>query len=251
MIETIPNYLLQAEEMDAITERILALITETLPAEPTLQPILPLVTKDRAALLKALSNSRGSAFTAKISAADEVRDDAFVVFRNACESATLRRKMPDLMAAGDLLMRLITAQDYSLQNLGNSAQTGALNSLFVALKESAAAAAVTLIGADELLSELTEAQSSFETLINSRTDEQAARDYPQLAKAKAKLCKRLQALLEMIDTLNEADDADARPEIDVLIGRINEALVSIIAPARARRTRADGEDVAPPVVPQP
>ncbi len=157
MIISLPQSILQAEEIEACSERILSLITKTLPAEPALQFMLPLMDRDRKALKKALSSSRSSAFTQQIAEADEVRDDAFVVFRNTCETATRRRSKPDLIAAGQLLMRLIEAQGYSLQAMGYSAQTGVLNSLFDSLKEAPAVAAIAAIGAGEVLSELVDA----------------------------------------------------------------------------------------------
>jgi hypothetical protein len=249
MIHTLPYYLLQGEELDTCCERIIAHITEALPAEPIIQPILPLIAKDRAALQKALANSRGSALTKKIALADEVRDDAFIAFRNICETATRRRTKPDFITAGDLLMRLIRAQGYTLQELGNSSQSGALNTLFKSLKDSAATAALTLIGAEEYLTELQDAQTEFEKILNSRTDEQAAKDYPRIASAKSALGKRLQILLDFIATLDAADLTAARPELDLLITRVNDTLTEILAPARARRSRANTPDAAPPAPP--
>ena len=249
MIHELPYYLLQGEELEICCVRVTALVTEALPAEPIIQPILQLIAKDRTGLQKALSNFRGSAFTKKIAAADEVRDDAFIAFRNICETATLRRTKPDFITAGELLMRLIRAQGYTLQELGNSSQSGALNALFKSLEDPAATAALTLIGAEEYLTELDDAQTEFEKILNSRTDEQAAKDYPRLATTKSALGKRLQILLEFIATLDAADITAARPELDLLISRVNDTLTEIIAPARARRTRANTPDAAPPAPP--
>jgi hypothetical protein len=248
MIDTLPYYLLQAEETDTAAERLIALVQESLPAEPLLQPIFTLIGKDRAALQLALANSPGSALTRKIAEADEVRDDAFLVLRNHCDNATRRRTKPDFIAAGELLLRLIRTQGYTLQQFGNTSETGALNALFKSLEAADAAAALHLIGADELLAELEAAQSSFEEIINARNDEQAAKDYPLVASAKTTLGKRLQMLLSFIGTLDTADVANARPELDTLIARLNEVTAEILAPARARRTRGNAPD-APVVTP--
>jgi len=246
MIDSLPYYLLQAEELETCGERIVTLVIESLPAEPVIQPILPLITKDRAALQKALSNSRGSTLTKKIATADEIRDDAFVSFRSVCENATRRRSKPDFIAAGELLMRLILAQGYTLQDFGNSSETGALNALFKSLLDPAPTAALTLIDADEYLTELKEAQTQFEQILNSRTDEQAAKDYPLLATTKAALGKRLQLLLGFVSTLDDADITGTRPELDLLIARLNDTLTEILTPARARRSRATTPDEVPP-----
>lgn len=250
MIDPLPQSILQAEEIDACAERIVALMTEALPTEPAIVPLLPLIARDRAALQKALSHSRGSAFTQQIEEADEIRDDTFLAFRALCESATRRRLMPAFMEAGELLMRLIRANGYALQGLGNSLQTGALNALFTALAAEDAVAAIALIGATECLGELKDAQKKFEELLNSRTDEQAGKNYPLLTKTKSTLGKRLQGLLGVIDMLDAADGTAARPELDELIAQINETMSLIIAPARARRTRAAAEkEEAPPTTP--
>lgn len=247
MIDPLPQSILQAEEIDACAERIVALITKALPTEPVILPLLPLIARDRAALQKALNHSRGSAFTRQLEEADEIRDDTFLAFRSLCESATRRRRKPAFMAAGELLMRHIRANGYALQGLGNSLQTGALNALFTALAASDAVAAIALIGAAECLSELKDAQAAFEEVLNTRTDEQAAKNYPLLTKAKATSGKRLQALLGVIDMLDAADSTAARPELDELIAQINETVSILVAPARARRTRADAEkEDAPP-----
>ncbi len=246
MIDSLPQSILQAEEIDACAERIVALITKILPTDPAIVPLLPAITRGRAELQKALSDSRGSAFTQQLEEADDIRDDTFLAFRALCESATRRRLKPDLMAAGELLMRLIRANGYALQGLGNSLQTGALNALFTALKADDAVDAIELIGAAECLSELQQAQAKFEEVLNSRTDEQAAKNYPQLTKAKSTLGKRLQGLLGVIDMLDAADSTATRPELDDLIAQINETMSLIVAPARARRTRAAAEKDASP-----
>jgi uncharacterized protein YbjQ (UPF0145 family) len=246
MIEELPYTLLQADELDTATERILALVTEALPAEPLLAPIITIIGKDRGALQLALANSRGSALTRRIAEADEVRDDAFVVFRTTCQNATRRRTKPDQMAAGESLMRIIRTHGFSLQDMGNSSETGALNALFTTLASTENAAALIVINADELLAELKTAQSAFEAIINARTDEQAAIDYPLLASTKLALGKRLQLLLGVIGTLDTADVANSRPELDTLISRLNEAIIGILAPARARRTRNNTPEAPAP-----
>jgi hypothetical protein len=254
MIDLFPQSILQAEEVDACAERIVALITEALPTEPVVLPLLPAIARDRAVLQKALTDSRGSAFTRQLEEADNIRDDTFLAFRALCESATRRRLKPAFMAAGDLLMRLIRANGYALQSMGNSYQTGALNALFTALEAEDAVAAIALISAAECLSELEDAQMKFEQVLKSRTDEQAAKTFPQLTKAKSTLGKRLQNLLGVIDMLDAADSTATRPELDELIAQINATMSLIVAPARTRRTRAaaeEDEDASPAPAPTP
>lgn len=250
MIEELTYTLLQADELDTATERIINLVNETLSAEPLLAPIIALIGKDRSALQLALANSRGSALTRRIAEADEVRDDAFVVFRTTCQNATRRRTKPDQMTAGESLMRIIRTHGYSLQDMGASSETGALNALFATLESQENAASLTVIKADELLEELKSAQSDFESIVNARTDEQAAIDYPLLASTKLALGKRLQLLLGVIGTLDAADVANSRPELDTLISRLNDAIIGILAPARARRTKNKSPE-APAPVPSP
>lgn len=250
MIENLHFSLLQAQELDAGAERILNLVTESLPADPVLGFLITLVGKDRAALQLALSNAQGSAHTALIAEKDAARDDAFIVFRTHCESATRRRTKPGHVVAGELLLRHIRTAGYSLHSFGNSRETGALNALLIALETADAKAAVTLLAAGELLSELKEAQSAFELAINDRIDSEAAEKYPALAAARAVLGNRLQLLLSLIDSLNDFDTTNARPELDLLITRINEVIVAILTPARARRTRGENTP-AVPVPPKP
>jgi hypothetical protein len=250
MIENLHFSLLQAQELDAGAERILSLVTESLPADPVLGFLITLVGKDRAALQLALSNAQGSAHTALIAEKDAARDDAFIVFRTHCESATRRRTKPGHVVAGELLLRQIRTAGYSLHAFGNSRETGALNALLVALDAADAKAAVTLLAAGELLSELKEAQSAFELAINDRIDSQAAENYPALAAARAVLGNRLQLLLSLIDSLNDFDTTNARPDLDLLITRINEVIVAILTPARARRTRGENTPTVP-VPPKP
>ena len=238
MIESLHFSLLQAEELDAGAERILGLVTAALPTEPVTAPLVTLLGKDRAALQLALANARGSAHTALIAEADAARDDAFIAFRTLCESAARRRTKPAHITAGELILRHIRTAGYSLHTFGNSSETGALNALVTALDGADAQAAITLIAAGELLTELTDVQTAFEAALTARTDEQASANYPALAAARAVLGNRLQLLLGIIATLKEADAANARPELDPLIARLNEAITLILTPARARRTRA-------------
>lgn len=242
-------YLLQADEVDTSAGRILTCVNESIAAEPLIQSIVILVGQDRAALQLALAASRGSVLTREIAEADAVRDDAFIVLRGACENATRRRTRPDHIAAGELLMRVIRTHGYSLQDLGNSSETGVLNALFTDLEAAASVAALDLIRADELLAELKAAQTAFEEILNARTDEQAALDYPLLAASKTVLGKRLQMLLGFIGTLDAADVDNARPELDTLISRLNQVTAEILAPARARRTRGNTPATPAPAPP--
>ncbi|MEO5715253.1 MAG: DUF6261 family protein [Luteolibacter sp.] len=251
MIQELNHSLLFGDELDAAAERTTTLVNESLPAEPVLEVLLALIVKDRGQLQSVLVRARGSARTQAIAEADAVRDDAFVALRSRCEEATRRRTKQDQLAAGELLMRLIRAQGFSLHSFGYSRETGALNALFSAFEAADAAAALTLIGAGELLTELRDAQEAFEAELNARGDEQAAEDYPALAEAKAKLGNRLQILLGLIDCLDEADTVNARPELDTLISRLNEAVSGILAPARARRTRRNGVETTPSPAPAP
>ncbi|MEO5915753.1 MAG: DUF6261 family protein [Luteolibacter sp.] len=249
MIENLHHTLLLGDELDAAAERIITLVNESLPAEPLLAPLITLIGKDRAQIQSVLVRVRGSARTAAITEADAVRDDAFIALRSRCEEATRRRSSPDLMAAGELLLRLIRAQGYSLHSFGYARETGALNSLFTAFATADAPAALTAIGAGELLTELRASQVAFEAELNARGDELAAEDYPLLAAAKGTLGNRLQLLLGLIGSLDEADTTDARPALDTLILRLNEAITLILTPARGRRTRRNAPDTPPAPVP--
>ncbi len=113
------------------------------------------------------------------------------------------------------------------------------------MADPAATAALTLIGAGEYITELKSAQAKFEEIVNSRSDEQAAKDYPLLSTTKSALGKRLQLLLGFIATLDAADLTGTRPELDLLISRVNDTLTEILAPARARRTRANTPEATP------
>lgn len=246
MIQPFNFSFLYAEELEAGSERILSPIPPALAADPAISPILTMVAKDRAALKKALTHSPGSSHTARIAKADEERDDAFVVFRGFCESAERRRAKPEHAAAGERLMRLIRAAGYSLQTFGNSAETGALNALFEALTSTAAVADLAKISATDLLDELKTAQAAFETALSGRNAEGAV-SYPALAKVRATLGNRLVLLCGMINTLDELDSANAKPELDTLIARLNETITEILSPARARRSR--GENAASSAAP--
>ncbi len=250
MIQPFHFSFLLAEELEAATERMLSPIPPALAADPAISPILSMVAQDRSALKKALTNSPGSAHTALIAKADEERDDAFVAFRGFCESAERRRAKPEHAAAGESLMRLIRNAGYSLQTLGNSAETGALNALFTALSSTAAVADLTKISATELLTELKTSQTAFESALSGRNTEDAE-SYPALAKARAALGNRLVLLCGMINTLDDLDTANAKPELDTLIARLNETITEILSPARARRSRVENGAIptqpAPPV----
>lgn len=248
MIQPFHFSFLLAEELEASAERMLSPIPAALAADPAISPILRMVARDRTALRKALTNTPGSSHTALIAQADEERDDAFVAFRGFCESAERRRAKPEHAAAGERLMRMIRAAGYSLQTLGNSTETGALNALFTALSSTAAVADLTKISATELLDELKTAQTTFETALSGRNTEDTE-SYPALAKARASLGNRLALLCGMINTLDELDSANTRPELDTLIARLNETITEILSPARARRSR--GGNATVPATPVP
>lgn len=249
MITNLHFSLLLAEELDAGAERILGIVAEILPADPVITPITTLIGKDRAALQLALASARGSAHTARIAEADAARDDAFIVFRTHCESATRRRAKPAHIAAGELLLRQIRTAGYSLHAFGNSRETGALNALITALEATDDQAAIHLLSGEELFTELTDAQAEFELALTARNDEQAAENYPATAAARAVLGNRLQLLLGLIDSLHEADISHTRPELETLIARTNEVITLILTPARARRTRAAHTPEEVPVQP--
>ncbi len=77
----------------------------------------------------------------------------------------------------------------------------------------------------------------------------SCRKLPALAAARAVLGNRLQLLLGLIDSLNDADTTNARPQLDILIARLNEAINLVVTPARARHTRSGNAQATPGVTP--
>lgn len=162
------------------------------------------------------------------------RVDAFLAFRNLCESASSRRKA-GVSDAAQVLINLIRKYGWSAQLLGKKAATANLSGLITELQEKYRAE-VTLIGGVELLAELVEAQTDYEKADNDVLQSESENTEPTVAETRPLLTE---ALRQMFQIISLQETAAPSADVTALIALLNELITSSLSTVKASDTRAE------------
>lgn len=234
MLNELHASLLSPTELSTTATRMHALVANAKLNEPFIKNLNDMVESDNTDLETALGRYRFSDFTPMMLEKDKARDDAYVALRDYL-AACSRRQDPTVVAAANLLVNIFRNRGWTLYNLGYTQESAALKLLFNDLETPEATAALKTLNAEGWYNDVKTTQSAFEEVFNQKITAEARADYPQLHQAKNRLAQHLIILMSCIGVLEE-QQADNRTIIN-LVEQLNQITASVMATARARRTR--------------
>lgn len=121
-MKTITFSILNLQERFLVLQLVTNVLKNKQEALPELVAIYSVLNQLRDDLEKAMFQSRGSAFTAKIIAQDEVQDNGFVCFRTLLEAYTHSVVDESLRAKALHIIAIIRRHGWTLYNAGNKKQ---------------------------------------------------------------------------------------------------------------------------------
>ena len=183
---------------------------------------------------EALIKSSTKDLTQLIANADSDRDESFVALCRLVEACNKRIK-PEWKYPTQQLLH--TIQDYgrNLQNFSYAKESSRLNNLLSDLEnKEELTSAIEMIGAQEWVAELKNAQQIFEEKIEIRGDRRACTSYMNSHDACLLVRDACVALFKYLDVMNEFNPND---DFKLLESKINEIITDFAAIINARNTR--------------
>lgn len=234
MISNFNLALFPSNELFTFTKNTISLVDAKKTQISVVVPFLTNVTTKLAAFQSALEREKNNPLVKIQSENDKIRIDAFMSFRNYCESASTRRK-EGVPAAAAILIAAIRKYTWSIQLLGQKARTAAISNIISEIKTKYVAE-LTLTGGNELLDELALAQLDYETSANKVIESASHQNEPTVAETRPELTAALKSLYQMV-SLQEI--AAPSPDVTELISSLNELITTSLATVKASDTRAE------------
>lgn len=166
-------------------------------------------------------------------AADVVRDDLYIVFRDLI-SAYKRRKTTEIRSAYEKLWNLIEKAGTTLYVLGYNEQSGKLAALFDELDQEEYQEAMKQLNIVSVYQELKQSPVDFQTIYDERLSQEADLNYPTLKEARARIIPHINSLLSVIDVLVELEPK----KYQQLADKLSTITKQVMAAARSRKTHA-------------
>ncbi|MEO5913222.1 MAG: DUF6261 family protein [Luteolibacter sp.] len=238
--------LLTTEELTTAAARLAPLWNPLFATQPLLGIISTAAEADRAAIIQAASRQAASDFTGPLKAADDTRDAAFTTLRDF--SATWAKNptaTAEQRAAGDRLQAIFALHGNTLHRLGYNRQSGLMDALVADLKKPQSTADLTALNLAALFGQMEQAQTAFEDLAADKSATEGGETLPTIAQHRPLLTLRLNLLL---DNIAQWETLAPTPELAGAIAKMDEVITTLMAPALARRTKAQA---APDPVPAP
>lgn len=237
-MKNVAIHILNVEEGYVLNERLINVFKTDFPREVFVGKLLPHLIELNADLSAIMSNLGSSALTKKLADRDNIRDLAFIGFRDYCK-AFASASAPAQSAAAGKLLALIRKIGWTAHRQGYSEQTASVQALSEALAEPEYAQAVAAIGAESWVKDLQETNVAFEAMVKQKNESTANDDVPTSAECKRRMVKYLKPLLYYMEIMAELEPktyADA-------VAQIFEEIEYVMTGAKARRTRKENQQV--------
>jgi len=235
MITPVNYSLLTSKELFTFIVRIIAIFTGKVLTGTGLDAFFKNLKDAFNPFSKALERESKDPYTEKLAQKDADRHEGFLAFRNYVESCSHRLKAGYHDAAVKILA-IIRKHGWSAMSFGNKKETAALLNMISEIK-SKCSAELTLLAANEWLSELEAAQQAFETTMSESVVPSVGNE-PTIAGTRPAATNAVKSLISEISlqytATGDAQMAEYAKSIDDLI-------VKTMASAKANATRAENK----------
>jgi len=236
MITSLNFSLFPAKELFTFARAANTVVDRTKTNLPALVPFLSNAEAKAGAFQQALERESKNPYIKVQSDKDKIRVDAFMTFRNYCESATTRRK-PGVSEAALVIEAVIRKHNWSIKRSGLKARTAEITNITSEITTKYAAELAT-IGGTELLHELMDAQTDFELAAQQVVKSDSESNEPTVAETRPELTAALKAMFQYI-SLQEIAAPSA--EVTALIASLNELITAALSSVKATDTREENK----------
>jgi hypothetical protein len=244
VMQPLRTSLLTTEELTTASDRLSPVMTPLLAGQPALLAISAAADANRTAIIAAAARQASSDFTGPLRESDARRDAAFTTLRDfAATWGGNPGATPEQRAAGTRLEGVFGRHGNTLHRLGYTRQSGKMSELIAELGTPGPTADLTLLGLLPLFTQMGAAHDEFEGLMADKAAAEGGDDLPTVTANSPDLERRLNLLLAAIE---EWQEVAPTPALEEAIGRMDEIIVQVAAPALARRTLAQQEPAPAP-----
>ena len=225
-------------ELAKVTQSYMTIITTHLANDPFLMAIAALMAPKLANLREALAAIRINSLVKEAFGLDEIRDDAFVVFRDLIHAFRKSNDDGEIWAYHQL-WSVIEKVGITLYNKSYIEQSGRLETLFQEMDKADNLIAMNTLGVTARYETLKTAEANFKTIYNGKLDEDAKKNYPTIRGARAALSPLVSDLFPTLRNVVRTSKEGTNLDWAKLIDEQTEQVMIQIA---ARRTRKSNEE---------
>ncbi len=226
-------------ELSELTNNYLAIIETHLPENSFLMAIVALIKPKLHKLYAALAAIRINSLVEEAFHLDQIRDNAFIVFRDMIQ-AYEKTDIAEEQTAYKQLWAVIEKVGTRLYDEGYIEQSGRLKTLFQEMDKEDKKTAMATLGITQRYEKLKTAQQNFKEVYNERLEEDAQKNYPTISKSRAALSPLVKDLIPVLRYIARTADTDTDLS---WVALINEQTDTIKAQIAARKTRKEnGEE---------
>lgn len=227
-------------EMADLAGKLITVLTTALASNLFILELLDMIKESLEKLNKAITAVRENTHVALMNEQDRVRDDAFIMFRDAV-ALYARSKDESKRQAYMRLWAVIEQAGMSLWAAGHAEESALLKALFQELDKTEFQADITLLNTKEFYDELVTAQNDYLAIEAERTDEDVLMDFPTLRESRKEINPLVDDFLPTLQNVVRSElRKDPNTNLD-WVDSINEHIEYVASQIAARRTRKKNE----------
>lgn len=234
MISSLNFSLFPSDELYTFSKNVIAI------CEPKRTAILPMVpfldkTQEKYDLFQASRERESANPLIKLQTqTDKLRKQAYVSLRDLNESASKRTKV-DVAESGARLKTVFRKYGWTIQTNGQKSRTAIISDVISEIQNKYMAD-LKLVGGEELLAELRQAESNYEAIAKKVVEDESANNDPKVADTRPELVIALKSLFQILSLQETAAPSD---ELSALNAAINQLITTSVASVKAADTRAE------------
>ncbi|GAA4276349.1 DUF6261 family protein [Aquimarina mytili] len=226
-------------ELSEVTNNYLGIINTHLCDDAFLVAVANHIKPKLEKLRTALAAVRTNNLVDEVIALDQVRDHAFILFRDMIQ-AFEKTDDPQEKEAFTLLSELIEKVGTTLYTEGYLEQSGRLETLFQEMDKQEYQEALAILGLTPRYKKLKKSEQGFKAIYTDRLEEDTKKDYPTIGQARAELTPLINDLIPTLRNVIRVADQDTDLS---WVALINEQTDTVMTQVAARRTRKEKTDV--------
>ncbi|GAA4274533.1 DUF6261 family protein [Aquimarina gracilis] len=226
-------------ELSEVTSNYIAIVQKHLCDNTFIINITKVIQPKLEDLRSALAAVRTNSLIEEVTQLDQVRDDAFILFRDMIQ-AYEKTDEPEEKEAYTQLWNVIEKVGTTVYREGLLEQSGRLETLFQEMDKEAYQSALTVLGITNRYIKLKTAEQKFKVVYTERLEEDTKKNYPTINEARRALTPLVNDLIPTLRNVVLTTDPTTNPD---WIALINEQTDTIMAQVAARRTRKENEEI--------
>jgi hypothetical protein len=241
-VKTLPRYLMKASEITIAAERLIQLCAKLPESSPMIEAVVEKAKEDVAAVRRAYGTEAAPGLAARARLADESRDESCVQLTGLLRGLQYHFDS-EVADSAETVYSVLARHDLGARRSSYENQSMVTAALLDDLAKPEIKEAVDRCGVAPAIADLKEKEEAFRAIIMSRIEASSEADEPALRELVEPLRAAIFEILVMVESRERLNPEMYRDFVADLNGMITE----IGSKVRARKSRREAADEAPPV----